>query len=385
MKNKMISAEIITIGTELLLGDVVDINTPFIAKELNKLGIDVYRTITVGDNVRRISNQINQSLAAAHIVITTGGLGPTVDDPTRDAVAHTFGVDLIFSQDLWEQIKDRFRLFNRTPTKNNRKQAYLPLGAVAIENTVGTAPAFYITNQGHILICLPGVPSEVQHLFQTNVSLLLKKLYHTGLITLTKIIRTAGMGESSIDDRIAEFERMQNPTVGVTAHPGQVDIRITAKAADAAAAASMIAPVQSEIENILSDFVFGFDEDTLENIVSRLAEEENRKLILFHLPQIGPALEIMGLQEIFHKMIEVERIQFQEMISDGSLYNILTPHDLGLHLDWVSLESREFSMITICDGETESQNFSFGGHETLYQEWLKTSILNTIRIKLKNR
>jgi len=97
MKNKMISAEIITIGTELLLGDVVDINTPFIAKELNKLGIDVYRTITVGDNVHRISNQINQSLAAAHIVITTGGLGPTVDDPTRDAVAHTFGVDLIFS------------------------------------------------------------------------------------------------------------------------------------------------------------------------------------------------------------------------------------------------------------------------------------------------
>ena len=140
----MPSAEIIAIGTELLLGEISDINTAFIAKALNQIGIDIYRTSIVGDNQSRITDLIKHSIKRAQIVITTGGLGPTVDDPTRQAVADVYGEKLIFHEHLWEQIQSRFRAFNRIPTANNKRQAFIPQNAIPIENPVGTAPAFYI-------------------------------------------------------------------------------------------------------------------------------------------------------------------------------------------------------------------------------------------------
>ena len=375
----MISAEIITIGTELLLGDIVDINTPFISKELNKLGIDIFRTITVGDNVNRISGQINQSLANAAVVITTGGLGPTVDDPAREAVAHAFDVDLVFHDELWLQIINRFKLFHREPTENNRKQAFLPVGAVVIDNTIGTAPAFYLTHQGHILICLPGVPAEVQHIFQSEVIPLLSHLYHTGFTTLTRVIRTAGLGESSLDNLIGDYEKLSNPTVGVTAHPGQVDIRITAKAEDVSEAEAMIKPVENEIKDILADYVFGFDEDTLEEIEIRLARQSGANMILIYPPEIKSELSQLGLMEIFDSSRELDRKELRKFISGGSMYNILTTHDIGIVIDWVSLESMKLVITSILDDEWESNEFFFGGHVSLFHEWLKTQILNSIR------
>ena len=379
MKKLNYSAEIITIGTELLLGDVTDINTPFIARELRNLGIDVFRTVTVGDNIDRISRQINQSINAADIVIATGGLGPTIDDPTREAVSHTFGVDLVFVDNLWEQIKDRFKAFNHSPTENNRRQALLPIGAVPLENPVGTAPAFYIQHHGHMLICLPGVPSEVQYLMHATVMPLLSSRYETNAITITKVIRTAGMGESSIDDRIGNYEKLNNPTVGITAHPGQVDIRITAKAADAEIAMSLITPIQNEIEAILGDIVFGHDADTLENIVENLARSHNIDLFLFLPPDIKSNFSKLNLEESLLYMKEMDRNQFSRRISDGSLYNILNPKDIGVYVDWPSMESRKFSVSIFNNGKMDTQDFFFGGHEILFLEWMKTQILNTIR------
>jgi molybdenum cofactor synthesis domain-containing protein len=144
----MPSAEIITIGTELLLGEIVDTNSHYLARSLRDLGIDLYLTTTVGDNPGRIAQAIQHSLERAEIVITTGGLGPTVDDPTRQAVAQAAGVELEFRQELWEQVQARFRRFSRTPTENNRRQAYVPIGALAVENPVGTAPAFIVELAG---------------------------------------------------------------------------------------------------------------------------------------------------------------------------------------------------------------------------------------------
>lgn len=140
----MPSAEIITIGTELLLGEIVDTNARFLARCLRDAGIDLYRTTTVGDNINRIAQAIQQSMERCEIIITTGGLGPTVDDPTRDAVALALGVDSVFHPELWDQIGKRFQRLGRLPTKNNRRQAYIPKGAQWLENPVGTAPIFFV-------------------------------------------------------------------------------------------------------------------------------------------------------------------------------------------------------------------------------------------------
>ena len=138
----MPSAEIITIGTEILLGEIVDTNTRHIASTLRGMGVDIYRTVTIGDNVERIADAIHHSMDRAEIVITTGGLGPTVDDPTREAVALAFGVETEFRQELWEQIQEIVTRYGRTPRENQKRQAHVPVGAIAIKNEVGTAPAF---------------------------------------------------------------------------------------------------------------------------------------------------------------------------------------------------------------------------------------------------
>src|SRR5512133_2805341 len=156
--NPMPSAEIITIGTEILLGEIVDTNARYIARQLRDAGIDLYRKTTVGDNAQRIAQALQQALERCDIVLTTGGLGPTVDDPTREAVALAVGVETEYTPDLWNQIEARFRRYGRLPTENNKPQAYIPKGAIVIENPVGTAPAFIIEIEGKSIISLPGVP-----------------------------------------------------------------------------------------------------------------------------------------------------------------------------------------------------------------------------------
>lgn len=140
----MPSAEIITIGTEILLGEIVDTNTRFLARALRGLGVDLFRTVTIGDNAQRIAEAIQDSLRRADIVITTGGLGPTVDDPTREAVARAAGVETEFREELWEQVKAVIARYGRTPGENQKRQAVVPRGAIAIQNPVGTAPAFIV-------------------------------------------------------------------------------------------------------------------------------------------------------------------------------------------------------------------------------------------------
>ena len=140
----MPSAEIITIGTEILLGEIVDTNTRYIARVLRGMGVDLFRTITIGDNVERIAESIRNSMSRAEIVITTGGLGPTIDDPTREAVARAAGVELEFREDLWEQVVESISRYGRKPSENQKRQAYAPKGALGIKNPVGTAPCFIV-------------------------------------------------------------------------------------------------------------------------------------------------------------------------------------------------------------------------------------------------
>jgi nicotinamide-nucleotide amidase len=236
-------AEIITIGTELLLGETVDTNTRFIARALRDEGVDLYRTSTIGDNVERIANIIREGLQRADIIITTGGLGPTVDDPTRDAIALGTGVETEFRPDLWEQIQERFQRYGRIPTENNKRQAYVPKGAIAVENPVGTAPAFIVEAGNRVVIALPGVPREMEYLMEQNVVSYLRAHFNLKGVIKTRILHTSGVGESQIDDHIGDLELLSNPTVGLAAHAGQVELR-----------------------KRLGQWIYGVDEDTLEKV-----------------------------------------------------------------------------------------------------------------------
>jgi competence/damage-inducible protein CinA-like protein len=277
----MPSAEILTIGTEILLGEIVDTNSRYISRLLRDHNVDIFRLSTVGDNVSRIAEAIQLGLARSEIIVTTGGLGPTVDDPTREAAALALGVDTEFRPELWQQVKDRFARFGRTPTENNRRQAYVPTGSIAIENPVGTAPAFIGETEKNALICLPGVPREMEYLMTHSVIPYLKKRFDLKGLIKARILRTAGAGESAIDEQISDLEKLSNPTVGLSAHAGSVDIRITAKAGSRDEADALIAPVETELRQRLGTWIYGADADTLESVA------------LAHLEDIGWNLAVV--------------------------------------------------------------------------------------------
>lgn len=257
----MPNAEIITIGTELLLGEIVDTNTQDIAQALRRVGVDLYRTVTVGDNQTRIAQAIGESLARADIVITSGGLGPTVDDPTRQAVAAAFDARLEFSEDLWQHIQAQLHSFKREVTANNRRQAYIPRGGVVFKNERGTAPAFIMEDDRGVLVALPGVPPEMRWLLDERIMPWLRDHFSLQEVIFTSSFHVTGIGESKVDDIIDEFERFANPTVGLAAHKGSVEVRITAKACSEESAKEKIRQVEEQLRERLSRWIPARKED----------------------------------------------------------------------------------------------------------------------------
>jgi nicotinamide-nucleotide amidase len=259
----MPAAEIITIGSELLLGETLDTNSQYLARFLRGLGIVVSRSQTIGDDTEQIASALSEALQRTDIVITTGGLGPTVDDPTRQAVAHALGVENEFRPALWEQVTARVARYGRTPSENQRRQAYLPHGAIAIENPVGTAPAFIIEQDDKAIICLPGVPGEMETLLTIAVAPYLQQHYKLHEVIRLRTLHTAGMGESSVDELVGDLEKSENPAVGLAAHSGVIDIRIAVKAATTKEADAILANTEREIRSRLGISIFGADDDTL--------------------------------------------------------------------------------------------------------------------------
>jgi len=273
-------AEILTIGTEILLGEIVDTNTQFIARALRAIGLDLFRTATVGDNAERIAQAVRDALQRAQVVITTGGLGPTVDDATREGIARAMGVELEFRAELWDWILERFNQYGVKPTENNRRQAMLPAGAQAIINPMGTAPAFRIEREGQVVISLPGVPAEMEYLLEAEVLPYLRKALNLRGVILSRVVRVSGIGESWLDEHIGDLEQFSNPTVGLSAHPGRVDIRIAAKAASQAEAEELIWGIQATLQQRLKDRIYGMDDETLEGAVLTALGERGWQLVV---------------------------------------------------------------------------------------------------------
>jgi competence/damage-inducible protein CinA-like protein len=267
----MPSAEIITIGTELLLGEIVDTNSQYLARQLRDAGIDIYWTTTVGDNLVRIADAVRQGLQRSDIVVCTGGLGPTIDDMTREAIAGAAGVDLEYREELWKQIQERFARFGRQASENNQRQAFVPAGAVVLDNPVGSAPAFLVEVDGSVVVSLPGVPGEMKRIWEDSVLPYLNEKYGQSHVIRSRVLHSAGVGESLIDEKIADLEALANPTVGLAAHAGSVDIRLTAKAETDKGAQSMLDDLEAQVRERLGDWVYGKDAETLtETILAAL-------------------------------------------------------------------------------------------------------------------
>ena len=267
-------AEIVSVGSELLLGQIVDTNAPFIARQLATLGLDLFHKSTVGDNLGRVAAALETALGRVEVVITTGGLGPTEDDVTREAVARATGRELEFHPALLHEIEAFFRARGLPLSPSNRKQAYIPRGALPLPNPVGTAPCFILEEGHRTLIVLPGVPREMEYLLRTGALPHIRSRYGLQAAIVSRLVRVAGLGESRVGELLADLmSKGANPTVGTMAHPAQVDVRIAAKGPDEAAARAMIAPVEAEICARLGDAVFGTDGESLEGAVAaRLAD-----------------------------------------------------------------------------------------------------------------
>ena len=262
-------AEIVTIGTELLLGEIVDSNAAHIARQLASIGVDHLYTTTVGDNKGRITGVLQAALARSDVVIATGGLGPTVDDVTRQAVARAIGRELEYHPELLAQVEAFFARRGLRMSANNQRQAYVPSGAIILENPVGTAPAFIAEVGDKAIVSLPGVPHEMEHLLRERVLPYLSQKMGHGAIILCRMVHTAGMGESMIDQAIGDLMHSGNPTVGTRAHPAQTDVCITAKAATRTEAAILLDGMQMRVVERLGAAVYGVDDDTLASVVIR--------------------------------------------------------------------------------------------------------------------
>lgn len=271
----MASVELVAVGTELLLGQLTDTNTPHIERRLAEIGMDVRGTHAVGDNRKRIAGTLRGVLARHDGAIVTGGLGPTVDDLTKEAVCDALGVETELYEPALRQMEAFFAQIGREMRPNNRKQAELPRGSLAMANPFGTAPGFVAFSAGgRFVACMPGVPHEMKPMLENALVPFLTERFdlHAGI--QTRVLHTIGMGESEIDHRIDDlFRSSENPKIAVLAHGSRADVKIMAKSAGAEDAEAMIRPLQAEIERRLEGYVFGADETTIESAVHALLRE----------------------------------------------------------------------------------------------------------------
>ncbi len=266
------TAEIVSVGSELLLGRFNDTNASWLSKTLTSRGIRVRYRTTVGDVLEEQAAVFKTALSRADLVVVSGGLGPTDDDLTREAAAAAAGVALVFSAELMSYIEAMFRRVGFTMTDNNRRQAYIPAGARALTNDAGTAPGFIVEAGGSALICVPGVPAEMKRMIHRQVLPWLAEARGLALrLVTTRLVKVCGIGESGVDERLRGLlGEDQNPAVGLLASPGEVRVRITAGADTEEEARVLLDRAEAEVRARLGEAVFGVDDETLEGVVAGL-------------------------------------------------------------------------------------------------------------------
>lgn len=270
-------AEIISTGTELLLGQITDTNSPYLASELPSLGIDLYWITQVGDNKARIVEALKRAWERSDIIIITGGLGPTEGDITREAIAKSLGEEMHIDSETLKRLKSFFQKLGVEMPQRNVKQAYIIPSAKAIPNSQGTAPGWWVEKDKKIILALPGPPLEMQTMWSKEVKPKLSQRLG-GEVIVSRVIKTAGIPEAKLDEMVSPLLSSTNPTLALYAKIDGIQLRITAKARQRAEAEKMIAQMESRVKAVLGQAIWGFDDDALEVLVGNMLRE--RKLSL---------------------------------------------------------------------------------------------------------
>tara|TARA_B100000886_G_scaffold77715_1_gene50391 strand:+ start:537 stop:1811 length:1275 start_codon:yes stop_codon:yes gene_type:complete len=281
MNSNSNGVEILSIGTELLLGNICNTNAQWISEKLSQLGLNHFRQTTVGDNLDRIIKVIQETSKRSNLLITTGGLGPTPDDLTTEAIAKSFNVSLFERPQLWDEIKQK--LSNSKLNENSsslRKQCFFPKNAQIINNPRGTAPGMiWEPIQGFTILTFPGVPSEMKSMWEETAFEFIKTKFSDSYSFFSKTLKFSGIGESNVAEKIDDLLNLKNPTVAPYANLGEVKIRITARAKNALEAKNIIKPVKEKLEKKFSKFIFGEDHDTLAKVLIKELAKRNETIV----------------------------------------------------------------------------------------------------------
>ena len=269
-------AEIISIGTELLLGQITDTNASYLASKLPELGIDLYWVTQVGDNLERMRECLERAWHRSDLVLTSGGLGPTEDDLTREAIAALMGEELAVDAGLEQAMREFFAARGYSMPESNIKQATLIPSAQSIPNPRGTAPGWWVERDGRAIIAMPGPPSEMQRMWEKEVSLKLRARMPE--IIVSRMLKTYLLGEAAVGEMVSEYLSSPNPSLAVYAKPDGIQLRLTAKAASRPQAEEMIAQLEERVRGILEESIWGCDEETLESVVGALLTEKGLTL-----------------------------------------------------------------------------------------------------------
>jgi nicotinamide-nucleotide amidase len=267
-------AEILAVGTEILLGDIVNTNSHYISQRLADLGISVYYQTVVGDNEERLYDAYKLAFERANIVIATGGLGPTKDDLTKEIGAKYFGKELVLHEESLDYIKNFFDRLNRPMSEGNRKQAMFPEGSIIVANPNGTAPGCIIEENSKILIMMPGPPKEMTPMFEDSIVPYLQK-FSDGVL-VSKVLRVLGLGESGMAERVQDIiDNNTNPTVAPYAKDNEAILRITAKGKTKEEAKQLILPIEQEIRSRIGDDIYAEGETTVDAVVGEMLVKRN--------------------------------------------------------------------------------------------------------------
>jgi len=271
-----VKAEIISIGTELLLGEITDTNASYLASQLPLLGIDLYWISQVGDNQARLVETLKRAWQRSELILTTGGLGPTADDITRESIAEMFGEEMEVVPSLEQALRQRFGQMAINMPLSNLKQATVIPSAEPIPNEMGTAPGWWVERDGHIIVAMPGPPRELYNIWAKRVRPRLAETSDS--ILLPRTFKTVGLSEAAVAEMVAPLLSLANPTLGVYAKPDGIYLRLAAKAKSREQAEKMVAEGEVSIRAVLNDYIWGIDDDSMESVVGNMLEERGLTL-----------------------------------------------------------------------------------------------------------
>ncbi|UMZ73475.1 competence/damage-inducible protein A [Natranaerofaba carboxydovora] len=406
-------AEIISVGTELLLGEITNTNAQFISRRLAEIGVNIYFHTAVGDNPERLRNTLDIAAKRSDFIVFTGGLGPTQDDLTKEVVTKYFDLKLEMDENWLKKLEKFFEGMGRAMSENNKKQALVPENSLVLSNEYGTAPGILFEKNKTMVAMLPGPPRELNPMIDNELMpLLTARLEPTDKSRIvSRVLKLIGIGESKVDEILADLLKLDNPTVATLVKTGQLHIRITAKERSEIKAKEKIREVEDEIKSRLGKFIFGADEDTLEKVVVNILKKHNKTLavaesvtgglISHKLTQVeGASNVILGGMVTYTKKAKEEWLEIDRQIIDendavnekltkemAEMIRKKSKADYGLGVTgFAGPTGNQVGLTYLAVSDSEgcyTRKINLQGSRELNKEWMSNSALDLLRKRIK--